>query len=662
MKYSQKFPNEYRHAFYTVVLSSLPHLPNISFPAVIICFSLWAYIFVSFYRVMPTPGLRIRSVTGLFLFLVSAGTHEGVTVEAFVSLLIFMITMKIFEIRSVRDAVIAVILCYFTIVSGMFFNDSIFATAYILFTLIFNTTTLAHIQFPSLSFGKSWKMALTVSAAAFPIMIILFLTFPRIQTGFIGRVPIKSGYTGFTTELRLGGIAELAENRQIAFRAVFDGVRTPHPSQLYWRSIVFWDFDGTVWQRGRRSHFTPPGYEVADEKYDYTITLEAHSKRWLPVLDLPIIVQGHSRWLRHDYTIYQYLPVSSRISYSVTSSMGARPNQIPGQREMALRLPGVSNPRARALAKSWQSVSPQTVVQNALDYFENNSFEYTFSPGFLTEKEAEHPIDAFLFATRKGYCEHYAASFAFLMRAAGVPARLVGGYLGGQVNPYGDYLVVRQSDAHVWVEVQIDDSGWQRVDPTTVADPNRFMGTNSTGSGKDETSWLSELGLPALLEQFKKVTYFWDMANSNWNTWVMQYSAADQNRFFSWLQFDFQEMKKSWGIILFVLVLAGATILLVITLVRNQPATDPVATFWLLFRRRLEELGIPNIPAQGPLTLLKKLESERKWLYKDTRHIFLMYVALRYKGEETNEGVQKFTTAVKEFVKKSYHVEMKQIS
>lgn len=659
MNHSQKFPKKYRHVFYTVVLSTLPHLLIISLPATAICLSLWAYIFVSLFRLMPVPGLQIRSALGFFLFLVSAGTHEGLTVEAFVSLLIFMITMKLFEIRSARDAVIAVILCYFTIVSGMFFNDSIFATTYILFALIYNTSTLAHIQFPSLSFGRSWKMALTASAGAFPIMIILFLLFPRIQTGFIGRVPIQTGYTGFTSELRLGSVAELAERRQIAFRVVFDGVEIPEPSQLYWRSIVFWDFDGTGWQRGRRLYSTPPGYESSSESYHYTITLEAHNKRWLPALDLPAIVDGHFRRLRHDYTIYNYYPVNSRISYDVTSSLGVSPNQIPQQREMALRLPEGSNPRARALAGSWQSESAQSIVQNALDYFENNAFEYTFAPGLPTPKEAEHPIDAFLFDTRKGYCEHFAASFAFLMRAAGVPARLVGGYLGGQANPYGNYLAVRQSDAHVWVEVEVDGAGWQRVDPTTGVNPNRFMGTNYTGAGKNEISLLSKLGFSALKEQFQKMTLFWDMANSKWNNWVMQYSAAEQSRFFSRLQFDIQEIKKSWRIILFGIVLASATILLVIAFLRNQPARDPVATSWLLFRKRLEDLGIPNNPAQGPLALLEKLKCEENWLYQDTQHIFLMYLALRYKGRETHKRVQEFETAVKQFVRKTYPIKIK---
>ncbi|RTK99023.1 MAG: transglutaminase domain-containing protein, partial [Neisseriaceae bacterium] len=174
-----------------------------------------------------------------------------------------------------------------------------------------------------------------------------------------------------------------------------------------------------------------------------------------------------------DYVLQADLPQHELKRYPLKSW---RKYQLPESEfdlQQALRLPSGYNPRARQLAQQWRTNSrtPGEVVDHALRYFNRQQFFYTLQPPLL----GSDSVDDFLFNSRRGFCEHYASSFVFLMRAAGVPARVVTGYMGGELNPVGGYLIVRQSDAHAWAEVWLGNAGWQRVDPTAAVAPARVQ-------------------------------------------------------------------------------------------------------------------------------------------------------------------------------------------
>lgn len=481
-----------------VIVCTLPHFPNVAPWVIVVCLFLWTYTTLAVRRNWILPGGLSRAILATILAVLAMTTHEGFTIEAFVALLALMISLKLLENRENRDRMITVILCYFLLVGALFFDDSILATAYMIFAVLCTTAVMIHINRPGDSLLPSLKLSATLMIQAIPIMLIMFLLFPRIQGGLWGRTPVNSGQTGFSDEIAFGAISRLAENNEVAFRVEFTG-ETPARDQLYWRGIVLWTFDGTTWRRGGDRWRTTPSLQETTQQISYTLTLEPHNEHWLITLDLPMTVSFRRAWLLGDHALYSWRPISQRIAYEGKSYLNAMTFGPQGLQKKGLQLPEEGNLRSRKLAASWaaQTEDPEEIMGLALDFFQQHPFVYTLNPGILeTEGEGDttgptNLMDRFLFDSRKGFCEHYASSFAFLMRAAGVPARVVAGYQGGSVNRYGGYLVVRQSDAHAWCEVMLPAQGWVRVDPTAVVAPERLQSnvTNVLAGGELSGTW-----------------------------------------------------------------------------------------------------------------------------------------------------------------------------
>lgn len=632
----------------TVITATLLHLPNISVVAALLCVAMWSYHALSLRRPLPAPGLALKTVAGALLFLVAVLTNDGLTVEAFVSLLSLMIALKLFELRHRRDATIAVILCYFVIVSGMFFSDSLPATAYIVLAVLGNTAVLAHVQHPSLGLRPALRLAGGLALKALPVTLVLFLLFPRVQGGLWGRPSLIEAKSGFSEEIRFGAIARLAVDNEVAFRVEFDGPMPP-PEQRYWRGIVLWEFDGEIWRRGEGSR---GGLALATggPTVGYTLTLEPHQRNWLFALDLPVRANLRGAWLNGDHSLQTWRPVTGRISYRGESRPRAQARAQAGPPTRGLQLPPAGNPRARELARSWQQagLSGREVVERALGLLGSGDFRYTLEPG--AADQAAEAVDRFLFDTRAGFCEHFAGSFAFLLRASGVPVRLVGGYLGGRVNPLGGHLVVRQADAHVWCEVLLDGS-WQRIDPTAAAAPRRLQATADEllgGGGTDSPfALLSFARLPAWLQPLANT---WDLVDSRWNRWVMEYSFADQVQLLRLAGLNVGIGRGAAQVLVVGAGLLAAGWFLVLALVRPQNRRmDTVARDWRRFCAALARAGLERRPHQGPISLLHTVRAARPDLADQAEAIIDLYVGLRYRGRDDEATRTAFHRAVQRF-------------
>ncbi|WP_028581078.1 transglutaminase family protein [Desulfogranum japonicum] len=637
---------------YTVILCTLPHLINISVIATLICICMWGYHLGSLYKGWPIPGLKVRTVLGTILFIMAVLTHEGLTVEAFVALLTLMIALKLFELKKLQDGVIAVILCYFIIVSGMFFNDSIIATFYILFTVLFNTAVLIHIQYPELQLSPAFSLSFQLALRAFPFMIILFLVFPRIQTGFWGRPELLQNKTGFSDTISLGTVASLAQSDKVAFRVTFTSDPPPQ-DQLYWRGIVLWNFDGQTWKRGNRSRGAASQFQKGTRKIRYNVTLEPHNQQWLFGIDLPTQLQASWSWLRDDHSLYRRRPVSSRFNYTVESYLGARSQARSPNIDLALSLPSTGNPRARDLARQWSQVagSRMEIVEKAIQFFKTQNIVYTLKPGAIPVSMQGDPIDYFLFSSRSGFCEHFATSLAFLLRAADVPARLVGGYLGGAKNPMGDYWIIRQSDAHAWVEVLNDENIWQRVDPTTIVAPERAnLSAEQAIQDDTQASWLSRLGFHEVPQWFTGVRNMWDFANNKWNMWVMEYSISSQRSLFSKIGINISLNKGIVQIVFIAAVLLGATFFLNLVFLRpKKQEQDKVSQYWSTFCTKMQRAGVGRLPSQGPILFLEKIKKQRQDLYDQAAPIVHLYIKLRFSGQYNDDDLAHFRSMTTNF-------------
>ncbi|WP_415814015.1 transglutaminaseTgpA domain-containing protein, partial [Deinococcus marmoris] len=361
-------------------------------------------------------------------------------------------------------------------------------------------------------------------ALAAPLALTLFVLFPRPESP-LWQLPIQGGATtGLSNEIRAGEYSNLAQNRAVAFRADFTG-EMPSPDQRYWRGPVYEAYDGQSWKQVRIGGPSPSTEPLSSAPaWNYTLTLEPSGNPWLLALDAPLeLPQGAV--LTTAFQAVTFRPVNARRRVTLESRparLGVSEN--PERLQFDLLLPAGQSPRAAALGESWRGLLPQERIEAGLDYLRRGSFSYTLSPPLLP---AQDRVDAFLFGTKQGFCEHYAQSFVFLMRAAGLPARIVGGYLGGEVNPDGGYLIVRQQDAHAWAEVWVAGQGWQRVDPTAVVAPARVSAGLSTALSRPQAAAaaaptsLGRLGLRL------------DALQNRWNDLVVGYDGSQQQALLS---------------------------------------------------------------------------------------------------------------------------------
>jgi transglutaminase-like putative cysteine protease len=486
-----------------------------------------------------------------------------------------------------------------------------------------------------------------ILSQALPLTLVLFLLFPRIH-GPLWGVP-ESGPTvtsGLSDTMTPGSIAHLALSDAVAFRVKFSGP-APKPDQLYWRGPVLWNFNGRTWSAPPPGQVNVPAtYRALGGRVNYTVTMEPDGKRWLFALDLPARIPPASI-ITPDYQILHQTPLTQRMRYDMTSYLEYREGSAatPAVLQRALRLTRGANPRTHALAQRLraQASDARAYIASVLTMFRNGGFSYTLTPPLLDGKD---PVDQFLFDTRRGFCEHYASAFAVLMRAVGIPARVVTGYQGGEFNPLGDYLIVRQSDAHAWVEVWLRGAGWVRVDPTAVVAPARIDAgvmarlPNETALALPtgvERSWLHSLGL------------VWDSVANTWNQWVIGYTPERQRQLLARAGID----RVNWRTLTVALVAASAVVILILALMIlrgvRRAAMDPGQRVYEQFCRRLARRGIVRADTEGPSDFAARAAATLPDSASLIKIITARYVALRYGNHPSPDTLRELKRQVAGF-------------
>lgn len=435
--------------------------------------------------------------------------------------------------------------------------------------------------------------ALVWLALAVPIAVPAFIFLPRLPSPLWGMPDRGSARTGIAERMSPGDWIDLLVDDSPAFRVSFKGPMPP-PEERYWRGLVLWDFDGRAWTRNP-SQIPEGPVEISyrGNRLEYELTLEPSERTHLFALDL---LQGQplDTRLGADHSLTSITPIRTvrRFTFASAPAASFEPELPPRSRFQALRLPADFNPRARALAEGWRagSRSDEEIVGQALEMFRRD-FEYSLTPPPL----GRHSVDEFLFATREGFCEHYSSAFTFLMRAAGIPTRVVIGYVGGFRNPVGDYLLVRQSDAHAWAEVWLEGRGWVRVDPTAVVSPGDVLGrrgstSNDAVDGSTRRFWQGAAQLADWV----------DWARSSWNQVLVGYDAARQRMLLRPLGVERGDTLQM--ALLFGAVTALGLLVAVLLLLRvDRPVRDPVLAAYQSMLKRLERQGLHKPASQPPL-------------------------------------------------------------
>jgi transglutaminase-like putative cysteine protease len=587
--------------------------------------------------------LSAALLTGVYT---SYGTLFGR--NAGIALLAVLTGMKLMESRGLRDAYVLSSLGYFLVITNFLYSQSILTGAYMMLVVLLMTATLIAFSTGSgeLDARARLRMAAVMLAQAAPIMLVLFFLFPRLP-GPLWGLPrdAHDAISGLSDTMSPGRISRLSLSDAVAFRVTFQSP-APAPNQLYWRGPVLWHTDGQEWSGGQPARSWRAQYvELQGEPVDYTITMEPHQQSWLFALEVPTTIPRGAQ-MTQDFQIRTPKPVRARVRYEMRSYLQARLSRVSIEEQAAaLALPPGMHPKARALARSWREAlgSDEAVLARALEYFGRQPFVYTLTPPLLKND----PVDEFLFDTRSGFCENYASSFTVLMRAAGIPARIVTGYQGGELNPLGNYLIVRQRDAHAWTEVWLAERGWVRVDPTGAVSPNRIQ--LGMDAAIPPTMGPAGLDLPSggpLWETWRKWRYGIDAIKSGWNEWVLGYGTRRQLELLALFGFDGANLRALSMVMLCVVGVILGILALWLGLRRPLPV-DPVLRVYRRFCAKLAGAGIARRDHEGPLDFAARVVSSRPLLRQPVERITRMYVGLRYGAEDT--PMAEFKRAVSAF-------------
>lgn len=600
-------------------------------------------------RATTVPPIWLRSLltltVGLALYR-AFGTVLGR--EAGSALLVMAAALKLLELQRPRDSTLLVLLAYLLVAVQFMFTRSPWTAAYAAAACVLITTVwLALNRTDTRPWREHARLALRMLGQALPLMLILFILFPRLP-GPLWSLPSDAhARTGLGGEMEPGRISELALSEAVAFRADFTGP-VPTSAQRYWRGPVFEFTDGRRWwgvTEGAGAHSLTT-LQTRGGGYRYVVTLEPSGSRWLPALEmaseipagvtrlltLELRTAGDVDTLRRDVLV-------SYPDYRMTTESAATLRRN-------LLVPPTLGAKARALAQSWREAAPteREVITAALRHFNTEAFVYTLNPPVLGDR----PVDEFLFSTRRGFCEHYASAFTLLMRAAGIPARVVTGYQGGEVNTVGGYLIVRQSDAHAWAEVWLADSGWVRVDPTAAVAPERIerrIDPAWASAGDAVRFRLDQDG--AFARALRRARFAADALNNGWNQWILDYGPEQQRALLSaWGLRDASWRELAWLLSIGV----GAAIgLLALFLLRRVDRADPVLRLYRRFHRRLARRGFSAPLSEGPRDLLARIERTHPPLAASARSIVELYIDLRYAPQPDARQLKTLRRAVRRF-------------
>jgi len=555
-------------------------------------------------------------------------------------LLVLFSGLKLLEMRTHRDGAVVAFLCYFLIMTNLLYTQSIPTAALMCAALLAVTCTLVGFAAPRRALRANLRTAGLLLAHAAPAALALFLLFPRVQGPLWGMPQdAYSGVTGLSDTMSPGNLSQLAQSDALAFRAEFQGA-TPAPRQRYWRGPVLWDFDGRTWSMGQNwiERFEAP---QGVSRFAYVVTLELHNRIWLFALETAASLPERAR-LTHDGMIVSASPVRSRMRYAVESvadaQIGVRERR--GALQRALALPEGGNLRARALAAQWRGGAQDDteVLQRAVDFFRGAGLAYTLEPPLL----GREPIDEFLFDTRAGFCEHFSSAFVYLLRAAGVPARVVTGYQGGEVNSVDRIITVRQSDAHAWAEVFVAGRGWIRVDPTAAAIPGRIESGLARSVREGEP-------LPLLmrpqLEWLRSVRHNWEALAHRWNVMVLGYNPERQRDLMSSLGMrdaDWRSLTAAMAS-----TLGAFTLLLLAWSLRRLARPDPVQRAWQAFCRKLGARGVARAPHEGPRDYAERAARRLPAAAAAIQAISALYVGARYGRAASREQIVELKRRVR---------------
>jgi len=568
----------------------------------------------------PLPGRwRVVAVMAVALGLTLWTERSLLGKEAGVTMLVVLMALKTLELRARRDAMVVFFLGFFVVLTHCLYSQSLLTALAMVGSTwgLLTALVLANMPVGRPPLARAAAVAARSALLGLPLMAALFLLFPRL--GPLWGLPQDSGgRTGLSGTLRLGGVAELANDETIAFRVRFDGLGPPSDA-LYFRGPVLSRFDGLEWlpalRAGDRNSPYPSDLHTAGVPLRYEMILEPIRLPLLPLLEAtpdragsaPVLADWRP-WLGRDLQWHTDRLVGERLQLQAQAWPRFNHGQQMPEHELdaARALPPGFNPRTVDWARQMHSrlghADARTLAGALLAHIRQADYVYTLQPG----RYGRDAVDEFWLDRRQGFCEHFATAFVVAMRAMGVPARVVTGYQGAELPDADGFRAVRQSHAHAWAEYWTADNGWQRADPTGAVAPERVRTSRALpprpGLMADALNTVS----PALAGQLRRT---WELLDNRWNQWVMGYSRTRQFDLLRSLgvpQPDWADLARALVLLLSLAASAGA-----LWAWLDRRRQDP----WLRLQQQLcnalQAAGVPAQPHHPPRTLAVLVRQHR---------------------------------------------------
>ena len=556
----------------------------------------------------PLPGKWWLLALLAFTIAATLWTHRTLLGrDAGVTMIVVLLALKTLELRARRDAFVIFFLSFFTMLTNFFFSQSLLTAAAMLVALLGLLTALvnAHMPVGNPPLMTAARTAGGMALLGAPIMLVLFLLFPRLAPLWGIPSDAMTGRSGLSANMQVGNIASLALDESVAMRIRFEG-EPPLQSDLYFRGPVLSNFDGREWKALNptfpRRLQAPANLQVSGAPLRYEVTLEPNNRPWIFVLDAaakPPELAGAEMLMTPELQWLTNRPLTDISRYRAESHTAFRHGPLTdtlGLRDFVALPPGF-NPRTLQLAADlrrdprYATADAPVLVNAVMERLRSGGYSYTLEPGVYGANTA----DEFWFDRKEGFCEHIASAFVVLMRALDVPSRIVTGYQGGERNSVDGYWTIRQADAHAWAEVWQAGRGWVRVDPTSAVAPGR------TGSFQrlqaPQGVFAAAIGTvnPNLAASLRAA---WEAMNNSWNQWVLNYTQSKQLNLLKNLGFQSPSWEDLSYVLIGIVVLASLVGALWTLWERTQH--DPWLRLHARVRQQLERAGVPVGPASPP--------------------------------------------------------------
>ncbi len=633
----------------SIGLITLPHINHIPLTIFIIFNACLVWRLVCVWKTNLLPNkfvLFILMVASVFLFYQQY--HSFLGRDAGTSFFVIALGLKLLEVNKTRDIYLVNYLAFIVATSQFLYQQSILMAVYILFVSCVLLATLVSINSQTAKTFAALKTAAIIIAQALPLTIILFVLFPRVQAPrWMLFNQQHTAKTGLSDSLEPGAISQLGLSDELVFRAKFKGQRPPQ-NKLYWRGPVYSYTNGKRWAelKNSKTNSVVNTIHFSGKAYQYTLLMEPQDKTWVYALEIPLIFPQKLK-KNFQYQLIDPENINKRAEYKLTSYTQYNTGTISDkERGQNLQLPEKPSARLKQLVTQLHGFDrpAEVFIQAVLNYFREENFHYTLSPPLM----GDTPIETFLFDSRYGFCSHYATAFVYLMRIAEIPSRVIGGYQGGEINQAGDFLEIRQANAHAWAEVWLKNKGWTRVDPTAAIAPERIEKNVNIdlqiATGIINFSTMYTDGSRAL-SWLKQTRQMWSNIDYSWQRWVINYSTENQTKFLSSLGINNLKSLAYWlaGSLGFISAILAGLIL------RQQTSKQAEEVrIYQLFCKKMTKIGFNKKTAETAQQFAQRIAQSRPDLAEKVNKITQIYSRLRYEKAPSNKEISTLKKQVKE--------------